>query len=325
VPEQIDALLRSLNDENVQSPERELLLREILTRIVELSKIDSNAADLRIALTALNELLEASTLFSSWRDQPKVTVFGSARTKSDNPLYEMARAFGEAIAARGWMMVSGAGPGIMEASSKGSGRSNTLGVNIELPFEQGANEFIDVDKMHVAISFFFTRKVALTRASQAFVAFPGGVGTMDELFEILTLVHTGKTDPAPIVLVDLPKGTFWKRWLDFMDVLVRDAYIDEVDIALISLCTSIDGAIDEIEHFYRNYESITVENGRARMMLRHAPDQARLADLSQRFPSFATEQGFRVRDDALTFDFDGRNYVTLRLLINEVNEWPVSA
>jgi uncharacterized protein (TIGR00730 family) len=325
VPEQIDALLRSLNDENVQSPERELLLREILTRIVELSKIDSNAADLRIALTALNELLEASTLFSSWRDQPKVTVFGSARTKSDNPLYEMARAFGEAIAARGWMMVSGAGPGIMEASSKGSGRSNTLGVNIELPFEQGANEFIDVDKMHVAMSFFFTRKVALTRASQAFVAFPGGVGTMDELFEILTLVHTGKTDPAPIVLVDLPKGTFWKRWLDFMDVLVRDAYIDEVDIALISLCTSIDGAIDEIEHFYRNYESITVENGRARMMLRHAPDQARLADLSQRFPSFATEQGFRVQDDALTFDFDGRNYVTLRLLINEVNEWPVSA
>jgi uncharacterized protein (TIGR00730 family) len=280
---------------------------------------------LRIALTALNELLEASTLFSSWRDQPKVTVFGSARTKSDNPLYEMARAFGEAIAARGWMMVSGAGPGIMEASSKGSGRSNTLGVNIELPFEQGANEFIDVDKMHVAMSFFFTRKVALTRASQAFVAFPGGVGTMDELFEILTLVHTGKTDPAPIVLVDLPKGTFWKRWLDFMDVLVRDAYIDEVDIALISLCTSIDGAIDEIEHFYRNYESITVENGRARMMLRHAPDQARLADLSQRFPSFATEQGFRVQDDALTFDFDGRNYVTLRLLINEVNEWPVSA
>ncbi len=325
MPEQIDALLRSLNDENVQSPERELLLREILTRIVELSKIDSNAADLRIALTALNELLEASTLFSSWRDQPKVTVFGSARTKSDNPLYEMARAFGEAIAARGWMMVSGAGPGIMEASSKGSGRSNTLGVNIELPFEQGANEFIDVDKMHVAMSFFFTRKVALTRASQAFVAFPGGVGTMDELFEILTLVHTGKTDPAPIVLVDLPKGTFWKRWLDFMDVLVRDAYIDEVDIALISLCTSIDGAIDEIEHFYRNYESITVENGRARMMLRHAPDQARLADLSQRFPSFATEQGFRVQDDALTFDFDGRNYVTLRLLINEVNEWPVSA
>ena len=325
MPEQIDALLRSLNDENVQSPERELLLREILTRIVELSKIDSNAADLRIALTALNELLEASTLFSSWRDQPKVTVFGSARTKPDNPLYEMARAFGEAIAARGWMMVSGAGPGIMEASSKGSGRSNTLGVNIELPFEQGANEFIDVDKMHVAMSFFFTRKVALTRASQAFVAFPGGVGTMDELFEILTLVHTGKTDPAPIVLVDLPKGTFWKRWLDFMDVLVRDAYIDEVDIALISLCTSIDGAIDEIEHFYRNYESITVENGRARMMLRHAPDQARLADLSQRFPSFATEQGFRVQDDALTFDFDGRNYVTLRLLINEVNEWPVSA
>jgi uncharacterized protein (TIGR00730 family) len=234
----------------------------------------------------------------------------------------MARAFGEAIAARGWMMVSGAGPGIMEASSKGSGRSNTLGVNIELPFEQGANEFIDVDKMHVAMNFFFTRKVALTRASQAFVAFPGGVGTMDELFEILTLVHTGKTDPAPIVLVDLPEGDFWQRWLDFMDVLVRDAYIDDVDIALISLCTSIDEAIEEIEHFYRNYVSISVEDGRAQMQLRHAPDPAQLADLAQRFPSFSIAQGFLIEGDGLSFDFDGRNYVTLRLLIDEVNDWP---
>jgi uncharacterized protein (TIGR00730 family) len=322
--EEIDALLRSLSDANAQSPEREVLLRELITRIVELSKFESNAPDLRIALTALNELLEASTLFSSWRDQPKVTVFGSARTKSDSPLYEMARAFGEAIAARGWMMVSGAGPGIMEASSKGSGRSNTLGVNIELPFEQGANQYIDVDKMHVAMSFFFTRKVALTRASQAFVAFPGGVGTMDELFEILTLVHTGKTDPAPIVLLDVPGGFFWTRWLEFMHVLVDDAYIDDVDVALIRLCTSIDGAIDEIEHFYRNYESLAVEDGRARMTLHHVPDERQLAELTKKFPSFATSRGFRVEGDALVFDFDGRNYVTLRLLIDEVNDWTSS-
>jgi len=319
--DQVDEFLRSLHDGYAPSPEREELLREILVRIVELSKVDSNAADLRIALTALNELLEASTLFATWRDRPKVTVFGSARTKADNPLYEMARAFAEAIAERGWMLVSGAGPGIMEASSKGSGPSNTLGVNIELPFEQGANEFIDVDKMHVAMNFFFTRKVALTRASQAIVAFPGGVGTMDELFEILTLVHTGKTDPTPIVLVDLPDGTFWRRWLDFMDVLVRDAYIDDVDIALVSLCTSIDGAIEEIEHFYRNYVSLSVVDGRAQMRLRRVPDAHQISELSERFPSFSSGRGFRVHADTLEFDFDGRNYVTLRLLIDEVNGW----
>ena len=193
MPDPIEAFLSELDDQTHQSPERRAILRGLVTRIVELAQLEADTADLRIASTALNELLEASTLFAAWRDKAKVTVFGSARTKADDPLYEMARAFGEATAARGWMTVSGAGPGIMEASAKGSGKDNTLGVNIELPFEQGANEFIDVDEMHVAMKFFFTRKVAMTRASHAFVAFPGGVGTMDELFEILTLVHTGKT------------------------------------------------------------------------------------------------------------------------------------
>ena len=317
----IEAFLRELDDETTQSPERREILRGLVTRIVELAQLEADTADLRIASTALNELLEASSLFAAWRDKAKVPVFGSARTKPDDPLYEMARAFGEATAARGWMTVSGAGPGIMEASSKGSGKDNTLGVNIELPFEQGANEFIDVDEMHVAMKFFFTRKVAMTRASHAFVAFPGGVGTMDELFEILTLLHTGKTNPAPIVLVEIPGGTFWDRWRDFVAVLVHDGYIDDLDTCLFTVCTSVTAAIEEIERFYRNYRSIVVDQARARMQIHQVPNSRQLGQLTSRFPVFAFARGFGVEDGSLAFDFDGRNYVQLRLLINEVNSW----
>ncbi|MFZ1061924.1 MAG: TIGR00730 family Rossman fold protein [Acidimicrobiales bacterium] len=316
----IEEFLRELDTQTHQSPERREILRGLVTRIVELAQLDADTADLRIASTALNELLEASALFAAWRDKAKVTVFGSARTKPDDPLYEMARAFGAASAARGWMTVSGAGPGIMEASSKGSGKDNTLGVNIELPFEQGANEFIDVDEMHVAMKFFFTRKVAMTRASHAFVAFPGGVGTMDELFEILTLVHTGKTDPAPIVLVETPDGTFWERWCHFVDVLVHDGYIDALDTCLFRVCTSVVSAMEEIEHFYRNYRSLQVEPGRARIALHRVPNATQCEELAARFPVFSSARGFRVEDNQLTFDFDGRNYVRLRLLIDALND-----
>jgi uncharacterized protein (TIGR00730 family) len=310
-----------LNEESTQSPERLDELRNLVDRIVELAKYDADVADLRTASTALNELLEASALFAPWRDRAKVTVFGSARTKPDDALYELARQFGAATAEQGWMVVSGAGPGIMEASSKGSGRANTLGVNIELPFEQGANQFIDVDDMHVAMKFFFTRKVALTRASHAFVAFPGGVGTMDEIFEILTLVHTGKTTPAPIILIDTPDGDFWKRWFDFMEVLVRDAYIEAADLCLVTTHTSVESAIDAIKHFYRNYRSFEVVGERARVGLLHLPSTSQLRALREAFPIFATHDGFVIDDDALTFDFDGRNYVTLRQLIDVVNSW----
>jgi uncharacterized protein (TIGR00730 family) len=321
--ELVNQFLAALNDESAQSPERLEILRVLVMRVVELAELDSDTADLRLASTALNELLEASELFAAWRDRPKLTVFGSARTSPDSPLYEMAREFSATMAEHGWMTVSGAGPGIMEASSKGAGKDNTLGVNIDLPFEQGANRFIDVDQMHVAMTFFFTRKVAMTRASHGFVAFPGGVGTMDELFEILTLVHTGKTDPAPIVLVDEPGGTFWSRWMAFMDEAVIDAgYLDPQDICLFAVCNSVEDAIAEIEHFYRNYRKLSIQGGRAVMQVLRVPSPTQLQELIARFTTFTAGEGFRVEgENHVSFSFDGRNYVMLRQLIDVVNSW----
>ncbi len=319
----IEAFLRYIESESPQSPERVEILRTLLAKFVDFAKFDSDLGDLRVAVNALNELVEASTLFDQWRGRPKLAVFGSARTTPENPLFEMARQLGAAMAERGWMTVSGAGPGIMEASAMGSGREHTLGVNIDLPFEQFVNPFIDAETMLVAMQYFFTRKVAMTRPSNAFAVFPGGLGTMDEAFEVLTLLHTGKTTPAPVVLLDTPDGTYWRQWMDFIEnAIMAGDYIGTRDMCLVRVCTTIADAVDEIEHFYSNYESFEVRGHRAAIKVRRSPSQTQLDGLAKGVPHFAEGQGFVLEDDhTITFNFDGRNYVNLRLLIDQINAW----
>jgi uncharacterized protein (TIGR00730 family) len=196
--EVIEAFLRDIESESPQSPERVEILRTLLVKVVELAKFDSDLGDLRVAVNALNELLEASTLFDQWREHPKLAGHLEERIVRFRASRAEDRQLGAVMTDRGWMTVSGAGPGIMEASAMGAGRGHTLGVNIELPFEQFVNPFIDAETMLVAMQYFFTRKVAMTRPSNAFAIFPGGLGTMDETFEVLTLLHTGKTTPAPV-------------------------------------------------------------------------------------------------------------------------------
>jgi uncharacterized protein (TIGR00730 family) len=321
--ELIDRFLDELRRDSPLSDERVEVLRALLVRFVELAMVDHNVNDLRVAVQALNELVEASTLFAKWRDVPKLAIFGSARTEIANDLYEMARELGAAMAQRGWMIISGAGPGIMEASAKGAGREHTLGVNIELPFEQFSNPYIDAETMLVAMQYFFTRKVAMTRPSNAFAIFPGGLGTMDETFEVLTLLHTGKTSPAPVVLLDVPGGTFWRRWMEFVDnAVIADHYIDENDMCLVRICTSIEEAVAEYDHFFSNYVRFDVRDDRGYIKIRRRPTESQLRELATVVPRFAGGRGYVLDDDTtISFAFDGRNYVNLRLLINEINDW----
>jgi uncharacterized protein (TIGR00730 family) len=323
VDELIEAFLGDLQRTSPLSPERIDVLRSLLVRFVELATVDGDIGDLRVAVNALNELVEASAMFSAWRDVPKLAVFGSARTNIDATLFEMARQLGAEMAERNWMIVSGAGPGIMEASAKGAGRGHTLGVNIELPFEQFANPYIDAETMLVAMQYFFTRKVAMTRPSNAFAIFPGGLGTMDEAFEVLTLLHTGKTSPAPVVLIDTPNGTFWTKWLSFVEeAIIAGNYIDVNDMCLVRICSSVEEAVTEIEHFFSNYESFEVRGDRAYIKVKRAPAPAQLADLTVAVPRFAGGAGYVLEDDkTISFSFDGRNYVNLRLLIDQLNGW----
>ena len=321
--ELIDAFLGDLQRESPLSPDRIEVLRGLLVRFVELATVDGDIGDLRVAVNALNELVEASAMFSAWRDVPKLAIFGSARTNIDATLLEMARQLGAEMAQRNWMIVSGAGPGIMEASAKGAGRSHTLGVNIELPFEQFANPYIDAETMLVAMQYFFTRKVAMTRPSNAFAIFPGGLGTMDEAFEVLTLLHTGKTSPAPVVLVDGPDGTFWTQWLSFVEhAIVAGNYIDVNDMCLVRICSTVQDAVREIEHFFSNYESFEVRGDRAFVRVKSAPSPVQLSELAATVPRFAVGVGYVLEDErTISFSFDGRNYVSLRLVIDEINNW----
>jgi hypothetical protein len=323
VDELIEEFLERLRRDSPLSDERVDVLRALLVRFVELAMVDNDVGDLKVAVQALNELIEGSTLFAQWRDVPKLAIFGSARTDSEHPLYEMARLLGATMAQRGWMIISGAGPGIMEASAKGAGREHTLGVNIELPFEQFSNPYINAESMLVAMQYFFTRKVAMTRPSNAFAIFPGGLGTMDETFEVLTLLHTGKTSPAPVVLVDTPDGNFWRQWMSFVDkAVIAGHYIDERDMCLVRICTSVEEAATEIDHFFSNYVSFDVRGERGLIKVRRRPSDEQLAELASVVPRFSSGLGY-VRDDdtTISFAFDGRNYVNLRLLIDQINEW----
>jgi uncharacterized protein (TIGR00730 family) len=318
----VTAFLAEVELDTTQSPEKVEALRDLLEKVLDRGGFGPNAVDLTVALSALDELLDASSLFAPWRERPKVTVFGSARTTPSNPLYAMARSLSAMMTERGWMTITGAGGGIMEASSEGAGRENTLGVNIKLPFEQGANPFIDVENNLVSMKYFFTRKVAMTRESRAFVAFPGGLGTLDEAFEILTLLHTGKTDPAPVVLVDRPGGTFWEKWLQFInDEVIAGEYIGASDMCLVHLSHDVDHAVQEIERFYSNYISTTIAEGRAAVVVRQLPTSEQLEDLAGLVPIFASGDGFKVEESSVTFNFEHRNYANLRLIIDAINKW----
>ncbi len=318
----IDTLLEDIANDTALSDERRELLRELLARVVAVAEAPARTRDLQVAVQAIDELLEAFALFEEKSERRKVTIFGSARTTPDSPIYLMTIALAHALAERDWVIVSGAGPGIMEASARGAGQANTIGINIRLPFEQTANPYIAATNL-VTMKYFFTRKVALTRPSIAFVVLPGGLGTMDELFEVLTLLDTGKTTPAPVVLLDTPEGKFWQEWLTFMDqAIVKNHYVATDDMFLVRLATSIEETVEQIEHFYSNYRSFEIDGERGLISLNRTPTADQLAALAISCPMFADAPGYRLENPTtISFNFDGRNYVNLRLVIDEVNGW----
>lgn len=318
----VEEFVRALHAESPQSESRLEQLRSLAEIIADLAVSRVDRDELGIAANALTELSGAARLFSPWHDRPKLTVFGSARMKPESPLYDMAREFSQRMADRGWMTVSGAGPGIMEAAAQGAGREHTLGVNVDLPFEQSANPYVDAETRLIEMRYFFTRKVALTKESIAFAFFPGGLGTMDEAFEVLTLLHTGKTTPSPVILLDAADGRFWEKWLEFMtDSVIADGYLDELSPCLFQICHSLDDAISVIERYYSNFVAFRVTNSHAQVDLRHVPTSEQVATLARAVPAFAYGDGYRCEGTTVNFPFDGRDYVSVRRVIDEMNLW----
>lgn len=312
-------------------------LFEILVSGVRLAGDDADRLDLKITNAALKEMRGAFNVFAPYREVPKVTIFGSARTRSDDPLYAQTRSLAAGFAERGWMVVTGAGPGIMAAGMEGAGRENAIGVLIRLPFEAGANEVIAGDDKLIEMKYFFTRKLMLIKESAAFVALPGGFGTLDETYELLTLVQTGKALPVPIVLLDMPGGTYWRGFERFVDEeVLGGGYIGAPDRSLFCVTDSVEATLDEVERFYRNYHSLRYVGDRLVLRLRAEPADDEVAGLAERFADVIVRGTIErtaalppeVNDDdvvdlpRLVLRFDRHGFGRLRSLIDAINRLP---
>ena len=314
--------------------ERHDLYRAILGTVVHLADDHTDALDLKLASAALAEMAEAFRVFAPFRHGMKVTFFGSARTLPDDPLYLQARRLAERMAGAGWMVVTGAGPGIMAAAMEGAGRERSLGVNIRLPHEQGANPFIAQDPKLVEMRYFFTRKLMLIKESDAYAVLPGGFGTLDEAFELLTLLQTGKAQPAPLVLLDVPDGTYWSGWQHFVDQQVTSrGLVSGEDHALYKVTADVDVAAAELLGFYTNYHSARWVGDLLVIRVRRAPSRAQLEELNDRFSDIVASGSIRPTKPLsperagndhldlprLALRFDRFHYGRLRQLIDTLN------
>ena len=310
------------------------LAREIVITALKLGREQVSRLDRKIVEATLKEMRHAFRVFAPYKGVRKVTMFGSSRTQIDDPAYVAARDFSRQIAERGWMVITGAGPGIMAAGNEGAGEDKSFGVNIRLPFEAAPNPHIAKSTKLINFKYFFTRKLTFMKEADAFVLLPGGFGTMDEAFELLTLVQTGKTNICPIIMLDEPGGTYWDGFNEFVhqELVARD-YVSADDVHLYTCTDDVKEAVDEIETFYRMYHSQRMVGRNLVLRLNEDPEEEVLKGLSEEFTDIlhapvkkvtATDQEIRDQDvpdlPRVSVAFDRQHTGRLRQLINRLNE-----
>ncbi len=313
------------NEENVA---------DIIENALKLLKDVKHSGDVRVIQTALRELRFAFRLFAPYAHLRKVTMFGSARTQPTRQEYRQGVEFGRKIAAAGFMVITGAGPGIMQAGHEGAGPEMSFGANIRLPWEQSANPVIREDKKLVSFKYFFTRKLIFIRHSDALALFPGGFGTLDEGYEALTLMQTGKSQLMPLVLIDRPGGTYWKTWdRHVREHLLRDELISSDDLNLYQITDDVDQAVKIITRFYRNFHSSRFVKDLFVIRLKHAPSDSALEAMNEDFADVnlgapikrikATPEELEDDDQVdlprIAFAFNRKDYGRLRQLIDVLN------
>jgi uncharacterized protein (TIGR00730 family) len=316
------------------SAENADLIREMIATILRLAKQSAPRGDLKIINTAIKELRHALGVFGRYRGTRKVTIFGSARLPADSPECHAARAFAARIADRGFMVITGGAGGIMEAGNEGAGRERSFGVNIRLPFEQGANPVLVGDEKLLWFKYFFTRKLMFVKESDAIALFPGGFGTHDEGFEALTLAQTGKNRPIPIVLVDKPGGTYWTAWRRFVEEeIVGRGLASKDDLAFFSTFDDAGLAAEAVARFYRNYHSSRFVRERFVIRLTRPIPQAALATVNAEFRDLCVSgviettaplDGEENEPEAaalprLVLDIDRHRFARLKQMIDRLN------
>ena len=314
------------------SPE---LIEEMIGTVLKMAQDRMSVADLKMYNRSLKELRYAARLFTRYKPFRKVSIFGSARIALDAPEAIAAQEFSRRMCEAGYMIITGGGDGIMGAAQRGAGREMSFGLNIRLPFEQSPNVVINGDPKLVNFHYFFTRKLNFMKESHAIALFPGGFGTMDEGFEALTLLQTGKAMPIPVVLIDQPDGRYWQTWHDFLrGHLLTLGLISEEDFSLFRLTNDVGQAVEEITRFYRVYQSSRYVGQQMVIRLARRLTAQAIETLNDSFGDLLRsgqfEQGPALRQERnepemanlprLVFTPHRRDFGRLRLLIDAINE-----
>ena len=267
--------------------------REMLLATLKIGQEVDYMADQKLINQTLREMRYTARVFGPYRDRKKVTIFGSARTEHEDEMYQKCLRFSRSLAERGYMIITGGGPGIMQAGNEGAGSENSFAVNIRLPFEQKPNPIMYRNPRLVTYKYFFNRKVAFVKESDAIAVFPGGFGTLDEAMEVFTLIQTGKTSPKPLILVDDGDG-YWEQFFDFVkESLLVKGFISGEDFSLFSVTKDEQEAIDIIETFYHTYHSLRFIENRLVIRLNKQLTAEQIAILEEEFPELIA-QGERI-------------------------------
>lgn len=307
-------------------------VRQLCVTALRLIRDRTSRGDLKLLNSALKELRHAFRVFAPYKHVRKVAVFGSARTTAERPEWGQAFEFARRMAAEGWMIITGAGAGVMGAAQEGAGREASFGVNIRLPVEQHANQVIAGDPKLMHFRYFFSRKIMFVKEAHAFALFPGGFGTHDEAFEALTLIQTDKSEILPLVFVDPPGGSYWKDWAHYVRKHLWEAgRIGQTDLHLFKVTDRVDKAVAEIQNFYSNYHSSRYVGELLVLRVRKLPDAAELERLNTEFAdvlaggsiaagaALPEERGEAAAYPRLMLRYNRRDAGRLRLLIDRLN------
>jgi hypothetical protein len=316
--------------------ENSALYQDLLWSVLRLVQEDVERWDAKIAAHTLREMERAFALLRRYRRRRKVTIFGSSHMPATAPDFASARVMGRLLAEDGFMVITGAGGGIMEAAHAGAGLENSIGFNIQLPRAQEVNAVMDGNPRLMEFRFFFTRKLFFVKEADALVVFPGGFGTLDETFELLTLVQTGKSPLVPIVLMDGAGEGYWQRWREFVETqIVRCGYASPDDLRLVSFSSDPQQAREVIRRFYHNFHSSRWVGEELRLRL-HRPVPAEvLPELAREFADICDGRGFEQvppheeeadepelqRLARLALRFNSREPGRLRELIDRLNAY----
>jgi uncharacterized protein (TIGR00730 family) len=311
------------------------IIRELILASLKAGQENPEKADLKLMNSTLKEMRYTSKVFGAYRHVRKVTVFGSARSSESEPIYQMAYDFGVKLAEKGYMAITGGGSGIMQAVNEGAGVDHSFGINIRLPYEQKSNHVMEGSPRNIVYKYFFNRKIAFIKETNAVVLFPGGFGTLDEAMEVLTLLQTGKRYPMPLILIECPEGDYWPSWIRLLrDVLLPRGNIDSNDFSLFDLVGSIDEAIEKIGQFYRRYHSIRYIQEKMVIRLLSTIDESAVRRLKNHFSDILVTGGDLYLSKALqeeqdepelnsltrlVMDFNKKDFGRLRQMIDAIN------